>query len=78
MTQSRTWTTSNCAVLLHPTAPSASQVCGHLPALGGQISALAALCSPLSSANAPHSWPALPPSSPTLTCCLSNIFLLHQ
>lgn len=76
MTESRTWTMSRCAALLHPAMPSASQVCAHPPALGGQISALAALGTPLRSAHAPHSWPASPPSSPTLMCCPSNIFPL--
>lgn len=77
-TGSRTWTTSGCAVALYPAAPSASQVCSHSPALRGQISALTALGSPLSSAYTPCSWPASPPPSPTLTCCLSNIFPLRQ
>lgn len=77
MTESRTWATSSCAVLLHPAAPSVSQVCGHPPALGGQISALAALGSLFSSSNAPHSWSAFLPSSPTLMCCPSNIFPLR-
>lgn len=69
--ESRTWTTSLCAALLHPIVPSAIQV-------WGTISTLAAWSSPLSSPNTPHSCLASPLSSPTLTCCLSNIFPLRQ
>lgn len=45
---------------------------------GGPLCTLEAWGSPLSSLNAPQSCPASPPSSPTLTCCLSNIFPLRQ